>query len=119
MQNILYPVIFTALLIFSLWIGWKLRGFVTRFENMENVVKRRELPNVVKAGLEDIWSLADMAKMLQSNSQDRLIGLALLLKQELVHDEATAAVLDSILKDTAQLRSNPKGYNPDAPLKDH
>lgn len=117
-MTVFYASIFTVLLICLFILGWTLRGFLNRFENMEQVIKRRELPNTVKAGLEDVWSLADMARMLQGNSQDRLIGLAMLLKQQILHDEATSAVLDAILKDTAQLRRDPKGYDHDKPLSD-
>lgn len=117
-MTLLYPIVFLILLVAALWLGWTLRKWIDRFENMESIVKRRDLPNAVKAGLEDIWSLADLAKLFQGNSQQRLIALAMLLKQELIHDQATSAVLDAILKDTAQLRRDPKGYDPDEPLKD-
>lgn len=118
MQNIVYPVLFLVLLFACLWIGWKLRGFVARFENMENVVKRRELPNTAKAGLEDIWAVSDIAKMLNGDVNSQLIALGALLKQSENARHANEKVFEIVMEIASTLRRDPKSYNPDEPLKD-
>lgn len=110
-------VIFVIILFCAIYVTWKFRGFVARFENVERIVKRRELPHAVKAGLENVWALGDLARLINGQPNEQLIALAAIVRQQKIASDATNVVLQALLDDTAQLRRDPAGYDPDKPMK--
>lgn len=117
-MNTLFAIIFLVLLICALVLGWTARKWIERFENMERTLQRRDLPNAVKAGLENEWALGDLARMINGKPNEQLMAMAAIVRSQMIASDATDAVLKALLNDISELRRDPRGYNPDEALQD-
>lgn len=117
-MNFALIAVFIVILFCASYATWKVRGWIARFEEVERIVHRKELPNAVKAGLENVWALGDLARLINGKPNEQLIALAAIVRQQKIASDATNVVLEALLNDTAELRRDPKGYKPDKAMKD-